>query len=755
MDNHRLLTVVVCQALSFLPATGCGSTRPPLAAAPPLRARQGDLEPYAVRGLMSQVADRALARFGRTEALDWRRAALYAGIVALADIAEDPAYVDAVRAVGDAAAWRPSRAEAAVAAIPYLGLYQRERDPRTIEPTVALFDELTDTESDDPGLEAFAEPGTAPTGAVLTAPAALALATTITGDGKYLALAEKLWARDVERLYDPAVHLFASDAAAARPAASYVARTTGWALAGMARTLEHLPDDSPARARLQGLLREVASALCRQQRADGSWPARLSPPAVAAAAPAPAAPAPATQDHWIAGEVGDEDLAATALAAYGLAWGVNHGVLERAAYEAPARRAWAALARASRNAGAPPGALDIETTAGLLLAGTELFRLVLFEGSRAAELVAGNPLAEGRFEDTAEIPWGPVARELGVVPGDPVIAVDARSGRFLPSQLLDLDGDGQAEQLLVSLSLHGSESRRIVVRRLARPFRAPRAVARAYGRFVPERRDDFAWENDRVAFRVYGPALEREQVSSGIDVWAKRVRTPVIDRWYPHEGYRRDRGEGLDFYSVGPSRGCGGLGLWEGQQLYTSRNFHRWRLIAAGPVRVAFELGYDPWGAGAMRVTETKRISLDLGQNLSRIEARFTVEGPARPLPVAVGIVRRGEGRLSRDLPTTWLSYVEPPQGSSGQIGCGVIAPDNVNASADAVAVRSDSRFVESDEHYLLVRQHPSQRPFVYYAGAYWSKAPDFREPDDWSVYLAAFSRRSGAPITVQPVSSR
>jgi unsaturated rhamnogalacturonyl hydrolase len=314
--------------------------------------------------------------------------------------------------------------------------------------------------------------------------------------------------------------------------------------------------------------------------------------------------------------------------------------------------------------------------------------------------------------------------------------VDQRSGRILPSQLYSGDGAPGSEQLLVSLSLLGNESRRVVVRRLARPFRPARPLARAYGRFVPERRDDFAWENDRVAFRVYGPALERAQVSSGIDVWAKRVRVPVIDRWYGKGSYSRDSGEGLDFYSVGPSRGCGGLGLWDGQKLFTSRNFHRWRLIATGPVRVAFELGYDPWGPPDARVSETKRISLDLGQNLSRIETRFQVQGGPRTLPVAVGIVRRGEGRLSRDLPTTWLSYVEPPQGSSGQIGCGVVAP-------------ARSRFHESEEHYLLVRDHPSDRPFVYYAGAYWSKGPDFSDPDDWSLYLAAFSRREDTPIVV------
>jgi hypothetical protein len=81
--------------------------------------------------------------------------------------------------------------------------------------------------------------------------------------------------------------------------------------------------------------------------------------------------------------------------------------------------------------------------------------------------------------------------------------------------------------------------------------------SRACARFVPQAFDDVAWENDRIAFRVYGPALEKEQkTGSGIDVWVKSTHQLVIDRWYKSDDYRRDHGEGLDFYSVGEGRGC-------------------------------------------------------------------------------------------------------------------------------------------------------------------------------------------------------
>ena len=72
--------------------------------------------------------------------------------------------------------------------------------------------------------------------------------------------------------------------------------------------------------------------------------------------------------------------------------------------------------------------------------------------------------------------------------------------------------------------------------------------ARAFARFVPKADDDVAWENDRIAFRVYGPSLAKKQkTGSGIDVWVKSTRSLVIDRWYKADDYRRDHGEGLDF----------------------------------------------------------------------------------------------------------------------------------------------------------------------------------------------------------------
>jgi len=98
---------------------------------------------------------------------------------------------------------------------------------------------------------------------------------------------------------------------------------------------------------------------------------------------------------------------------------------------------------------------------------------------------------------------------------------------------------------------------------------------KAYGRYVRERFDDFAWENDRIAHRTYGKAVERGEglISSSIDIWSKRTNKLVIDKWYMLGTYHLDSGEGFDDYSAGTSRGCGGDGLWGGEKLWPARGF--------------------------------------------------------------------------------------------------------------------------------------------------------------------------------------
>ncbi len=256
--------------------------------------------------------------------------------------------------------------------------------------------------------------------------------------------------------------------------------------------------------------------------------------------------------------------------------------------------------------------------------------------------------------------------------------------------------------------------------------------AAAYGTFMPQRKDDFAWENDRIAHRVYGPALEATgEITSGMDVWVKRTRKPIIEKWYYLAAYHKDHGEGLDIYKVGPSRGCGGSGIWRDGKLYVANNFITWRLIENGPSRVVFELGYAPYDAGGIKVRETRRIALETGSNLSRIETRFDWEGGPDDLQAMVGIVKReGGGAPDFAKDGSWMAYWEPEQPGNGTIGCGVV-------------MTSPAKPLDTEAQAFLQATVKRGQSLVYYAGAGWTKSGDFPNKESWVRYIS----ESGAKL--------
>src|SRR6266436_554151 len=165
---------------------------------------------------------------------------------------------------------------------------------------------------------------------------------------------------------------------------------------------------------------------------------------------------------------------------------------------------------------------------------------------------------------------------------------------------------------------------------------------RAYGRFVRERFDDFAWENDLIAHRTYGKALitwkGEPLTSSSIDIWSKRTAKLVINDWYMVDHYHMDMGEGADDYSAGATRGDGGSGIWANNQLYVPANFVNSRVLTNGPIRVMFELVYEPFDVNGAKVSEVLPISLDAGSQLDHFQSSYKSQSGNQPLAVAVGL---------------------------------------------------------------------------------------------------------------------
>lgn len=379
-------------------------------------------------------------------------------------------------------------------------------------------------------------------------------------------------------------------------------------------------------------------------------------------------------------------------------------------------------------------------------------------GLSAADRVtvtASHPLAAARPSETIVVPWAELVRHLPGSSPEKLMVRDA-GGRMLPVQFTNFHPDDRTGKYDEVLFQHdfaaGEQSATFTIERSAAPV--PPFPSRVFARWVPERYDDFAFENDRIAHRIYGPTLETaaagrntRMIGSGIDVWCKRVDYLIIDRWYlrGHDNYHKDNGEGLDLYSVGTTRGAGGTGVWDGQRLRVSNNWRSCRVLANGPIRAVFELTYGAWDAGrGATVAEVKRFTVDAGHNLHRVESTYSVFG-GNELSVAIGLGKMKE--KGEELAATvanhpadgwigrWTVYRKEVE---GQVGTGVV-----------LGAGSFSGTADDDLNQLALTPVKDGQTLTYYVGAGWTRSGQFRDAAAWYDYLAAFAARVRAPVQV------
>ena len=391
--------------------------------------------------------------------------------------------------------------------------------------------------------------------------------------------------------------------------------------------------------------------------------------------------------------------------------------------------------------GASLGALTLGASAATAAGATVTVTHTL-DGARPAEVIA--------------IPFVQIAAVMPAARMYHLVVRDAK-GNALHSQITNYQHDHRGmsyDDLVFAYDFAAGEKRATFNLENVATATQPEAPC-VYARFVPERFDDMAWENDRIGHRMYGTALNTPAAGgerlrgSGIDVWAKRVTYPIVDRWYAkgHDQFHKDEeGEGLDLYSIGGNRGAGGTGVWDGTKLATSDNFTNAQVLANGPRRAAFRLTYAPWDAGAVgKVTEIKQFTVDCGRNFDAVESLFQFAGAETV--VAIGLT---EHKSAEGFPPAvitrgerWMSIWE--ESKDGGVGVAAIL-GNDTQFAGATNTGADDR--GNNNHLLLVKA-AAGAPLRYFTGAGWSKSGQFADRAAWESYVKDFAARVRTPLTV------
>jgi len=294
------------------------------------------------------------------------------------------------------------------------------------------------------------------------------------------------------------------------------------------------------------------------------------------------------------------------------------------------------------------------------------------------------------------------------------------------------------------------------------------------GRQYPERVDDIAWENDRGAYRLYGPALQKSgERAFGNDVWVKNTPDLEVEKRYKVElenhsaiqqlkkagkddealaleeatTYHFDHGYGLDCYKVGPSLGCGAPALMNGDEIIFPYCYKDYQLLDNGPLRFTVSLTYHPTDYKGQKLTEHRLLSLDKGSNFNRQTVWY--DGAKKAIDIASGVVIHNEDTNSAVLGKNFVQYADPtdnPNGQNFQIYVGVIFP---NGATETRQVENAGHANGIFGHALCVKRNvkPGEK-LTYYWGSAWSKF-DCRTQSEWQLRIDNFQKALKQPLAV------
>ncbi len=389
--------------------------------------------------------------------------------------------------------------------------------------------------------------------------------------------------------------------------------------------------------------------------------------------------------------------------------------------------------------------------------------------SRTVTVTVTNPLAMERSNEMVEVSMETVTDRLGLADTAQIVVLNA-DGQQVPYQITY---DGKVI-FPAAIAAGGTATYTIQTG-------TPEAFdVKACGRCYPERMDDMAWENDLVAFRAYGPALQAKgERGFGYDLFTKYNTTePILEAMYAKEldketlakiaelkktdpkaaaelsrerSYHIDHGYGMDCYAVGPTLGAGVAALMVNNSIIYPWCYKNQEILDNGPLRFTVKLEFTPLTVkGDSTVVETRLITLDAGSHLNKTAVSYS--NLKETLPIVAGIVlHEPDGAVVADAANGYITYVDPTTGpDNGKIFMGVAVPAVVkDAKTVLFSEKEKKERNNADGHVLAVSDYEPGSEYIYYWGFAWDKA-DIKTADAWNRYMADFAQKVRNPLTVK-----
>ncbi|MCQ2197070.1 MAG: DUF4861 family protein [Bacteroidaceae bacterium] len=580
-----------------------------------------------------------------------------------------------------------------------------------------------------------------------------------------------MWDKEEQLYYRDGKYIWPKVTTSCDGGKSFWARGDGWVLAGLAKVLADMPKDYKHRDIFVKRFQQLAEGVARVQRPGGYW----------------------SRSMLCEGDAPGPETSGTAFFCYGLEWGVNHGYLDKAKYGDVIEKAWKYLSTVALQADGsigyvqPIGEKPDPTktvneksqapfgTGAWLLAACERVRYL--DGSaKGVNVKPGQPALSTDKKQVCKTITNPSDMERQDVVEMNAQEVCDALGIPVCRHLIILDGDN------VEVPYQITSDGKLLVQVFVAPkgkvtLNIRKGEPRQYrldcnGRFYPNREDDMVWENDKNAWRFYGPKMHNKGVS-GFDTFTKNVTYPIQDKLYQSElgsyglnsrlqkagrggewnqlhrdiyTYHRNRGEGMDAYTVGATLGAGAPALMQADELILPDVYEKAEILDNGPLRFTVK---QQMYANKDGVVEKRLISQDKGSHLAKFQISY--EGLTAAQGVCAGIVVH-ESQPDAYVINKKVGYVaysdalDTPNGQNGQLYLGLLFPEKMKALKYLPMSEKKSGGVG---HVIGQTLYQPSSTFTYYAGSAWSKY-DVPSMWVWKTLLESYSVQLRQPLEVE-----
>lgn len=351
----------------------------------------------------------------------------------------------------------------------------------------------------------------------------------------------------------------------------------------------------------------------------------------------------------------------------------------------------------------------------------------------AVYVEVSNPSDFARRGEVVEVKWSDV-QHCAALPDNVVVYND--EGAEIPSQLI-FGEQGNLLSILFQADVEANASAQYKIARGKPQSYEPKV----YGRYVPERMDDYAWENNLTAYRIYGPSL-KDPLTQGVDVWVKNTPKLIINEWFAKNDYHHNYGEGMDCYKVGNTLGGGALAIVNDNKLTLSGNYLSQRCTMNGPLRTSAEFSYAILEVGGKSVSMRRTITLDADSRFSRQE--YVFDGFDGEIKVAAGVIlhdvkARADG-------TNYVAITEAASDSKD--------PERDGNISLAVVLEGGKVTEDIDAHAVVTRRVKAGEKIIMLNGSGWSQG-GVASHEEWQTQVARAAESLVRPLAVKVLRSR